>query len=320
VLNFINKRTILQLILAVIMLAWAGYTLFTQMTILPADGQTLLYHRIFSLWEESTLGCKIIVFLMLLLETFFVQRFYTLNKFSDNNTYLPAAIFLTLVNVSGAMYTFTPAWFTTFFLTFILIYIARDHNVKPVKNRILASGAVIAIATLLDFHAVWLVFFMICALAVNQFAKFKDVLILFAGALLVYTYVFTFHFLRDSLHEWSLSYAHYHFFDIITNIKTLGVVNYVLAGFLLISIFYIATTLKLFYDSKLIILRKHFGIINLLTFSVVAMLLFSGLEFNHGLLYLIVPLSLYYSMLGNLKRRKILHDVLFIGLIVLLCL
>lgn len=319
-LNFINKHTILQLVFALLLLGWTGYTVFTQLSFFPTDGQTLLYQKIAPIWENSTMGCKIVAMLMILLEILFVQRFYSLNKFSDNQTFMPSVMFLAFLNVSGMLTVFTPAWFTVFILTFLLLYNLRDNNEKPVKNRILASGALIALATLLDFHSVWLVFFLICALAANRFSKFKDVLILFAGALLVYVYVFTFHFLRGSMHEWSLSYAHYQFFELIKSIPSLKVLDYVLMGYLLVSTIYVVTLLKLFYDNKLIILRKRFVTIVLLTIASVAMVLFTSLNFRLGLAYLLIPMTLVYSMLSNIKRRKFLHDLLFIALVVLLCL
>lgn len=308
------------MVLALLMLGWTGYAVFTQLSFSSAEGQTLLFQKIVPIWENSALGCRIVAMLMILLELLFVQRFYSLNKFSDNQSFMPTLLFLVFLNVSGMLTVFTPAWFTVFTLTFLLLYNLRDNNEKPVKNRILASGAVVALATLMDFHAVWLVFFLICALAANRFTKIKDVLILFAGALLVYVYVFTYHFLRGSMHEWSLSYAHYHFFEVIKSVQSLGVLNYVLIGYLLVSTIYVITLLKLFYDNKLIILRKRFVTIILLTIASVAMVVFSGLDFRLGLIYLLVPMTLAYSMLANIKRRRFLHDLLFIALVVLLCL
>lgn len=158
-LNFINKHTVLQMVLALLMLGWTGYAVFTQLSFSSAEGQTLLFQKIVPIWENSALGCRIVAMLMILLELLFVQRFYSLNKFSDNQSFMPTLLFLVFLNVSGMLTVFTPAWFTVFTLTFLLLYNLRDNNEKPVKNRILASGAVVALATLLDFHAVWLAFF-----------------------------------------------------------------------------------------------------------------------------------------------------------------
>lgn len=298
----------------------AVFTIFTQMSILPSEGQTLLYQKVLFFWTNHVLLCKVLVSLMLLLETVFIQRFYSLNRFSENQTFMPSAVFLGVVCASGVLTTFTPVWFTSFFLSFIMIYYASNHNEKPVKNKILATGVVIALATLFDFHAVWLAIFMLCTLAANRFASLKDGIILLAGALLVYVYVFTFHFLRDSLHEWSLSYAHYHFFEIVRDFKSLTLVDYVLAGFVVVSLSYVSTALKLFYDNKLIILRKRYALIILLSFFMLVAMMFSGMPFKQGFLYMLVPITLFFSMLGLLKRRRIFHDILFVALLVLLCL
>lgn len=110
------------------------------------------------------------------------------------------------------------------------------------------------------------------------------------------------------------------FFEVIKSVQSLGVLNYVLIGYLLVSTIYVITLLKLFYDNKLIILRKRFVTIILLTIASVAMVVFSGLDFRLGLIYLLVPMTLAYSMLANIKRRRFLHDLLFIALVVLLCL
>lgn len=317
---YLNKSSIIQLVLILALVMWSGFTIFNGMTLYPPDGQMILYQDIYKFWSANPIHYKISASIMLLVELLLVQWFYQANKLSENSTYMPILFFLILLNVGRFLKVLTPSYFTVFTLTIIILSNTRDDNNEPVKNRIFFSGALIGINTLFDPIAIWIALFMMLALIANRFSKAKEILILLSGLVTTYIYVFSVYFFTNQLPELGNMISRYHFFGIIHAFRSLRIVDMVLSGYVILLICYLATTLKLFYDNKLIILRKRLVTIHLLIFVTLVMLIFSDFTFSAALPYILIPMTLYLSMICLVKSRRWFHDVLILILIVLLCL
>ena len=142
---------------------------------------------------------KVLAVLMLLLELLFVQRFFNVNKFTDNQSIMPVFFFLLFMNAGGFLKIFSPVCFTIFLTTFIILFNTKDDNEKPGKNRLYASGIIIGIVSLIDSCALGLLLYLMFSLFANRYSSFKEIVILISGVLMSYIYVFTCFFLSDSL-------------------------------------------------------------------------------------------------------------------------
>lgn len=319
---FINKKSILQLVILVALLVWSVFTILTQMTLCPMDGQTVLCQSFFTFLAAHKFFTKAISILLLLLEILFVQRYFDVNKFADNQTYMPMVFFLLFTNLGHFWKTFSPVNLTLFIFVLLLLFFVKDDNDRGSRNynRVFSAGILVGLATLLDPSAIWLLLFMIMVLLANQFSKFKELLILLIGFANVVIYLFAIGYLTDTLPVIGHSIKYLNTFTMLKNIKLLSITNWGFVGFLLLFVIYTAFTDKMFYDNKLVILRKRFTNTHFMMFVLLIMVVFSGLHYPTSLLYLSIPICLYLSVLCLNKKRKIFHDLLIIAFFVLLCL
>ena len=318
--HFLNKHIVLQWILVVLLLAGAGYVIFTQMTLCPPDGQGILYPSLHAWLAARPLAMRVIALLLLLFLSLQVQRFFQISKFYDNKTWMPVVLLLGLLLAGRFLNTFSPTWITLPVLATILLLNNRDANEQPVKNRIFTSGILVGLCTLLDPYSVWILLFIIMALLTNRFSSFKEIIILICGFEMVYTYVFAVGFLTDSTSAIVHLVKQVGYFEIIRHITSLTVLDYVLTAVLFVGLVYMVAALTRYFDTKLIVLRKRFLTIILLFVVMLVALLFSQYAFRPALVYLVMPLTLLYSMMSLLKNRRLLNDILIAAVIVLLCL
>lgn len=319
-LYFLNKNSILQIIISVLLFGWAVFTIFTQMTLCPPEGQTLVYQQWFEFWQLHPLNYKIIAVVWVLLVSLLIQLFFNRNRFSETPTLMPILFCLLFLNLGKFTTFFSPAYFTILLTTLVILFNAQDNNEKPMKNRVFASGILIGLTTLADPNALWIALFLMLALFANNYSKAKEICILFAGLLMVAIYTFTYFFLSDKLPLLGESIKHLQFFYIIRDIKSISVLNWVLVFFLLFSLIYLVVILKLYFDNKLIVLRKRFVTTVVMLVIMLVIVLFANINIHQGLLYLIIPITLFYSILSQIKRRRLWNDFITIALVVLLCL
>lgn len=314
---YLNKSWIAQFVVIILLLAWAVFTIVTSLTVGPMEGQTLLFGTLTSFWTEHPVNAKVVAIALLLLETILLALFYANNRFAETRTYMPVVFFLLLMNLGGFLKMLTPAYITTFFITLIILN-TLDDNDKPVKNRVFASGLLIGICSLIDPSSLGLLLFLLLALITHRFSKSKEIIILFFALLFVYAYVVCFFFFTDNMAGLTASLKTLSFFGVVKSLKTLTLYDYLFLGFATLFAVYLIIQLKLLFDNKLIVLRKRLVNIHFLLFAVVGMLLISGLQLQQGLVYIAIPISLYFSMITQQKTRIILHDILIIAFYVLL--
>lgn len=318
--QFLNKHIVLQWILITLMLMGAGYVVFTRMTLCPPDGQGVLYAPLHAWLAASPLAMRVIASLLLLLSLLLLQRYFQISKFYENKTWMPLVFLLGLLLCGRFLELFSPVWFTLPTLAAILLFNTRDASEQPVKNRVFSSGIMVGLCTLVDPYSVWILLFIVMALLANRFTKFKEIVILICGFELVYAYVFAVGFLTGTTPAIVHSIKHVAYFEIIRHVGSLKVLDYVLALVILLGFFYMVAVLTRYFDTKLIVLRKRFLTIIFLFVVMLVALLFSQYVFRPALIYLVLPLTLLYSLMSLLKNRWLLNDILMAAVIVLLCL
>ena len=157
----INKNLNLQLILLLLLAGWAGWTVFTQMTVMPPDGNMLLFQYITQVWAWNETLVRVAVLLLILTMTVGIIQYYHKNHFADGRTYMPGVLLLLLLNSGRYLQLLTPALLTVFFISLIMMIYEPNEQAVKMKDRIFSFGLLIATATLLDISAFGIVLFLI---------------------------------------------------------------------------------------------------------------------------------------------------------------
>lgn len=317
---YLNKHTVVQVVLIGCLLLLSGFRIFTHMTLLPPDGQMILYRLLFPLWQTHPVHYKIIAIVLLIIEVFLIQGYYRTKNFAELPTFMPAFFFLLLMNTGNLLKTFTPAYFTIVFFTITMFMNMDGKKEQSAKSAVFFSGIWVGLSILFDPIAIWIALFVILALIANHCLGFKEFVILLSGILTTSLYVFTFYFLMDQWPQLKEACLHYPYFGIIHSSVPWKAIAIVKVSYFCLLLAYMVIILKLFYDNKLIVLRKHLVVVFLILIVSIIMLFFSMYDFQAGFIYLFIPISLYFSMLSLLKNRRVWHDILLVSFFVLVCL
>ncbi len=316
----LGRHNVIQVIALVLLIGWAAYSIVMGLTVCPADGQPVLYRSLVSFWSARPVYGIISAILMLLVETWLIWRFYYTSKFSENRNLMPTLFFLLLLNIGGFACNLGPAHITTLFLTIIIFFNSKVQTEKGVvNNRIFTSGILTGVASLIDPAAIGILLFMTMSLiAHHYYSKGKKITIFFVGLLFVYIYLFSIYFFLGRVPELPESFRNLRFFDLFHNFKELRLQDYIFAGYLVSSMLFIGIRLKLYYDNKAIMLRRHLVSLNILMFVTASMILLSGLDFRNCLIYMTAPIALFFGILTTQKSRFAFHDLLIIAFYALL--
>ncbi len=318
--HHLGRHIVFQVIAVVLLIGWSAYSIVTGLTVCPSGGQPVLYRLLGTFWSIKPVYGMVSAILMLLLETWLIWHFYSTSKFSENRNLMPALFFLLLINIGGFACNLGPAHVTVLVLSIIITFNSKAQTGKEiVNNRIFTSGILTGIASLIDPAAIGILLFMTMSLmAHHYYSKGKKITIFFVGLLFVYIYLFSIFFFLGRIPELLESFRQLRLFDLFHNFKELRLQDYIFAGYLVACVLYIGIRLKLFYDNKAIMLRRHLVSLNILMFVTAAMILLSGLSFRNCLIYMTVPLSFFFGILTTQKSRFVFHDLLIIAFYALL--
>lgn len=317
-LHILNKNLNLQLFFLAVLTGWAGWTIFTQMTMMPAEGSMILYQFVAALWDKSALLIRLCVFAMVVVMTVSVNRHFDKHHFHESRTYMPGVFLLLLLNSGKFLHQLTPSLFTSFFLALLLLLDSTNEQASKIKERIFTAGLIIAIATLLDVSAFGLALFLIMLIAVNNVTSFKDILILLFGILFPYIYVFAIAFIANSMMGWLHSWRDLIVFEPVKQFIHLRTIDYVaMAWFVVVTVILMIRDKRLL-DNKLIVIRQAFNNVNLQLFSMLLFLWLGMVPLPAALIYLLPPVSIYMSVAVTQKKQRYIIDLLIVSLCVLL--
>lgn len=316
--HFLNKSLNLQLVLLFLLTVWAGWTIFAQMTIQPANGTLILYQFITKIWEWDAIIIRIVVLFFVLTMTFGIIQHFQTHHFSDNRSYMPGVFLLLLLNCGKFLYTLTPALLTLFIMALIMMMYSPNEQAGKMKDRIFAFGLLISVATFQDISAFGLVLFLIVMIAINNVTSFKDNLILITGLSFPYIWAFAVAFMSSGLPAFTQVWRDLTVLAPVKQFTAIRPIEYVaLAVFTIATIVFMIRSKRLL-DNKLIVIRQAFNNINMLLISMVLFLWIGIVPLPMALQYLIVPVAIYMSLSVIQKKRCLFVDFLIITMCVLL--
>lgn len=314
----LNKNLNLQLILLVLLAGWAGWTIFTRMTVCPPEGTMFLFQQITKIWAWNHILARILAMLMVLTMTFGVIQLFNRRHFSESRSYMPGVFLLLLLNCGKFLYTFTPALLTVFFISLIMVMYSPNEQASQMKDRLFSFGLLIAIATFLDISAFGIVLFLMVMIAFNNVTSFKDILILFLGLSFPYIWGFAIAFIANGSTSFAQSWRDLSIFVPVKTFTSLRAIDYIAMAWLVVVTVILMVRDKQLMDSKLIVIRQAFNNVNMLLLSMLLFLWLGIVPLPAALLYLLLPIAVYMSMAAVRKRHWVLVDLMIVSICVLL--
>ena len=314
----INKSLNLQLILLLLLTGWAGWTVFTQMTVVPPDGNMLLFQYITRLWAWNKVVVCVAVMLLVLTMTIGSIQHYHKNHFAEGRTYMPGVFLLLLLNSGSFLRLLTPTLLTVFFISLIMMIYEPNEQAAKMKNRIFSFGLIISIATLLDISAFGIVLFLILMISINNVTSLKDIVILFSGLALPYMWVFAIAFFCNGEPVFTQSWQNLSLFVPVKSFTTLRIIDYVTLGVFVVVSLWLMFRDKRLLDNKLIVIRQAFNNVNMLLISMLLSLWLGIMPLPYALFYLLPSLAVYMSIAVTKNRYWPVVDILILALCVML--
>ncbi|MBO7445194.1 MAG: hypothetical protein J6T86_02140 [Bacteroidales bacterium] len=315
---YLNKNTIIQLIAIIGLAIWALLGIFTQMTLLPPDNQAFLFQAIHPFLTTHAWCYKALAVILIAMTTIFLQRSFVISKFSDNITYMPILFFLLLLNLNHSFATFTPVFFTICTAALLLMMNAQNEHSVSIRNRIFSAGLILGISTLFDHNSIWLLLMMFLLVLTSSISKFKELLILLIGFLFVYLYLFTYGYLSDNIPAITDNIHGLGYLYIIHNLSTLQWTDWLLLAVLAVTLLLFTFAGKIYFDNKVVALRRRFIACILLTITLIVLGIFSPFGLQISLPYLLLPTSFIFGITALIEERKWLHDLFILATGVLL--
>lgn len=317
--KFIYKRPIIQLVILVLLFAYSTYRLISHAEFLLPDGMSNCYKACYNFLSAKPVLTFIVLFAILLLYLFILLRYFNQSSFVETYSYMPAIWSLALMNCMHFFDVITPLYFIILIIALLLLLYLKyeDYNIK---HHVFFSGVLVGIASLIDMTAALLIIFVIASLVVNRFSKAKDIVISILGILTTYIYYVSYYFLTDQVEllRWNFATTDFFVFYQVFSPFSIKLLIFTILFFFLT--FYSTSKLKLFFDNKLIVLRKRLIAVNIIFATCFIIFICSPLMFKYSLCYFIVPFALYFSLLNLTKGNQWFNDILIILFSVSLCL
>jgi len=316
--RFIQSRMFFQAVGIVAVLAWAVVQLVTSAQYVPLSSPVLYWPSIAPVQERYVLMCLIIAF-GILLQLVLADVYFFRGGFGDSHHLMVVLWFLLILCCGGFVAQLSPVWMSNIILA-IIISVNFDYDRGNLKNKDLVSGMLTAVASLFYPPVLFVAFFVVSSLIINRFSKYKDIVVYFLGILLVYLYVFCFYFFTDRLPELEKMLMDVRFHNTFAATAVYSWKEIVLLSATGLSLLYAIFILKIQYDNKPVLLRKRLVTIHLITISMLLMMIFSPFDIHQSVGFLLIPFTLYYAMLSQMKEHPFVNDIMMLIFAVALCL
>ncbi|MBO4655246.1 MAG: hypothetical protein J5644_06850 [Bacteroidales bacterium] len=316
--RFIQSRLIVQFMTLFAVVAWAAYMLVTS-TIMVQPPFQLNFWRCMLPLQQSYAAMCILLVLFLLLQTLLTDIYFFRGGFGDSHHLMVALWYLLLLCCGGFVSEFSPVCLSNLVLA-MMITLNFDYDRGNLKNKDLVSGMLTGIASLFYPPMVFVAFFVIASLVINRFSKYKDIVVYLLGILTVYLYVFCYFFFSDSLPELTAMLSGLRFYNTFAVTTVYSWREIVLLSAAVLSLLYAVFILKIHYGNKPLLLRKRLLTIHLITITTLLLMVFSPFDIHQAMGFMLIPFTLYYAMLSQMKEHPVVNDVMMLIFAVALCL
>ena len=320
--NFIYRKRVLQIILAVAIAAF----MVARLMLAPAifykpHVATLLYPVLYDFFLPHPIGFRIALALFIAIQVFVFQEFISRHNFLDSASLMPVIWFLFFSLFTSDFPAFSQSLLLNFLIIILLSLNINSLNSSNEDNRrhVFWAGVIVAMATLVEPAAI-LLFFIICAALITGKTNFlKRLCLALTGLFMPFLYIAVIFFLTGRMTILLDYFSRQQFFAFLfIDCEPALFISFCIV--FLLTLLYTLPALKLYYDNRVILLRKKFLIVNMAFLLILLIVLTGNHSFTVGLPYLVVPFSIYFSMLCQLRRNRITTDILMTAFVVIILL
>lgn len=317
--RFINRNVSLQGFVFFLLFAYAIYLIVTgsNVEIGGGSGLSLFFSN---LQNIHPVLLKIVVIVALILQLVLLQMVIKVNEITEGTSLYPSIWYMAVFVATKAFECQNSLFFVNL-IALLLLLLNSNYETGSIKNRAFFSGILIGLAAFFDVASLWLSVFVIASLLVNRFSKAKEILLCFFGIFIPLIYLFSFYFFRDEIPLLVQTFSELKSFSIFfSTIEVKSIIYLIFEGIIFL---YIIFTLRYFFSSKLVVMRRRLISVNMLAISFLLIILTTSAYFPNSLAYCSIPVALYFTSLQQEKKNWIFHWGLMLGLItffVLICL
>lgn len=316
--RFIQSRLFLQLVALLAVVVWAVFQVVTSMHYVGMPDPALCWQAFAPLQNHYVALCLLFT-LGLLIQIVLADIYYFRCGFGDTHHLMVVFWYMLLLCCGGCFGEFSPVWMSNVLLV-VIISLNFDYEGGNQKSKDILSGILIGISSLFYPPVILLSFFVIFSLIINKFSKHKDIAVFLLGILTVYLYVFCYFFFTDQLVELRNQLSQMHWYNTFRATSVFSWREILLVSAAVLSWFYSILILKIEYGNKQVLLRKRLLTIHLIMISTLLLLIFSPFGIRQSMGFLVLPMSLYYAMLSQIKQHSVANDLMMLIFAVALCL
>lgn len=313
--KFIHKNIVFQSLLLVGLLVVAFSKIISASSFHAPGDMPITFLWPTFLQFENLLVAKISVAVLLLLQLSLLVFGFRRNDFSDTRTLYPAIFYLAACLCVHNLSFFSLPFFVNLFII-ILLLLNINYSSSSIKNRVFLSGIIIGVLVMVEPFAGLLLVFVISSLIVNKFSSAKDIFVTLFGFSIPIIYLLSYCFMSDRLSMVSSLFSDFRLLTLFqTNHSPLDITTIISIILLLLYLFF---HLRIVFSNKLIVMRRRLLTLDLLVLILFVIFIFTAHSYPVSLIYILVPLSYYFSLITSFKSNWIFHDVLIVVVLVLL--
>lgn len=309
--NYIYRKNRLQFIVLALLAAFAIVRLIlAPPVIIGANGTVFPPQPIYDFLTAHPIYFRIAFGLIVTVQILLFQHFISRHNFLDDGSLMPAIWFLFLSLITIEFPTMSQAFLTNMFMLVLLLLNVNSLNSSNIDNanKMFWSGFTVAMAMLIEPSAILMCILIIVSLILGKTNVIKRLCLASVGLLLPFIYIASVCYITGKTYIITDFLPRMNFFSML-DIDINSTLFIIFCITLLLSLLYIIPAMKIHYDNKIVLLRKKYVIINTMLLISVLIALIGGHSFREALPYLILPIATYFSMMSQLKRNRIITDI-----------
>ncbi len=260
---------------------------------------------------------KFITWLLIGLQALLISLYSQANNLINRNNWLASFIYLLLISFQTENLILSPVLIANTFIIFAVQKIFQIYEAQSYLDNLIIATLLIAIATLIYFPAI--VFMVMIWITLIIFARigWRAWVISIIGFLLLFLYLFTWHYLNDEILEVIPKYITFFNHDIkfklIYN-------NYAILFSIVFGLISILALIKLYIiaqDKLIKVRKKYLALIPFFLISIISFII-SNINYSISLSIIFIPASFVFSIYLTYQKNEIISNIFLYILLILL--
>jgi hypothetical protein len=292
-----------------------GATMYVDVWDKTAPLSALIYWGLHYFLGNSILPYRILAILLIFIQSVFLNWVLIRKNVYNEKSYLPALFYVLFACSTFDMLTLSPSLMS---LTFLLLVFRNilSLNEEAFDNEIFKTGIYLGIAILLYLPNFVFIFFIAIGFALFRTASTRQYLLFIYGISFIFSFFVIYYFWVGKLH--------FFFQNFLSNIFDFNWASYlswktIIAVMLLPSLFLIVSLLRVFNETSFINFQSNTQLLMLIWLAISLISNVFAPNFGTYQLILLAPVfSIFITYFFLLYRKKLLKEILFLALIVLI--